>query len=102
MLFLPTIRGNSGLYPEESLGSFLSGVEAGADYIECDIQFSQDLVPVCMHDYWLSRVTDVADKPGKLGSKGSVGSQMWQTSKASWAAKAQQGHRCGRQARQVG
>ncbi len=55
-------RGNSGLYPEGSLGGYLSAVEAGADYLECEIQFSADLVPLCLHDYYLSRVTDIPEK----------------------------------------
>jgi glycerophosphoryl diester phosphodiesterase len=46
------------------VGAFLSGLEVGADYIECDVQFSQDLVPVCLHDYWLGRVTDISERPG--------------------------------------
>ena len=44
----------------------------------------------------------MADKPDKLGNKGSAGTQMWQTNQASWVTKDQQGHRCGRQTRQIG
>jgi glycerophosphoryl diester phosphodiesterase len=64
LIALISTRGNSGLFPEASLGAYESAVEAGADYLECDLQWSRDLVPVCLHDYYLARITDVAEKPG--------------------------------------
>lgn len=35
------------------------GVEDGADYIECDVCITKDLVPICRHESWLNHTTNV-------------------------------------------
>ncbi|XP_023323291.1 glycerophosphodiester phosphodiesterase GDPD5 [Eurytemora carolleeae] len=62
-------RGFSGRYPAHSMQGYIQGARAGADYIECDIQFTRDKVPVCLHNYWLSGVTDVAENPDLAAHK---------------------------------
>ena len=51
-------RGSSGVLPEHSLPAYRLAIEQGADYIECDICVTKDLQLVCLHDSWLSVVTD--------------------------------------------
>ncbi|MEZ4751498.1 MAG: glycerophosphodiester phosphodiesterase family protein [Bdellovibrionota bacterium] len=43
-------RGSRGTHPENTLASFMEAVEAGADGIEMDVQFSADGVGVVHHD----------------------------------------------------
>ena len=43
-------RGFSGQYPENTMLAFEKAVEAGADGIELDVQFSKDGKLVIMHD----------------------------------------------------
>ena len=56
-------RGYPGHYPENSLIGMRAALEAGARYVEFDVQFSRDAVPVVLHDASLRRVTG---KPGKV------------------------------------
>ena len=51
-------RGASEYYPENTLSSFYSGVDMGANGIENDIQRTKDGVLVVFHDDTLERVTD--------------------------------------------
>ncbi|MGI6107118.1 MAG: glycerophosphodiester phosphodiesterase [Lachnospiraceae bacterium] len=51
-------RGFSGRYPENTMLAFRKALEAGADGIENDVQFTKDLVPVIMHDESVDRTTD--------------------------------------------
>ena len=38
----------------------------GADFIECDVVITKDLVLICLHENWLSEVTNVKEVfPGK-------------------------------------
>lgn len=43
-------RGYSAAYPENSLLAMLAAIASGARAVECDIQFTQDGVPVLYHD----------------------------------------------------
>lgn len=38
------------------------GVEQGADFIECDVCITKDLVPICRHQSWLNHTTNVWEK----------------------------------------
>lgn len=58
-------RGFSELYPENSFISFDSAIVHKADFIEFDIIFSKDMVPVIMHDEFLGRTTNVEEIYGK-------------------------------------
>lgn len=48
-------RGLPESYPENTLVGFEKAIQAGADAIECDIQFSRDQVPFLLHDPSLLR-----------------------------------------------
>lgn len=48
-------RGYASKYPENTLPSLRAAVEAGATYIEFDVQLSRDGVPVLLHDSDLVR-----------------------------------------------
>ena len=43
-------RGDAQHYPENTLLALEMAVEAGAHYLECDIQLTKDAVPVLLHD----------------------------------------------------
>ena len=45
--------------PAHSVAGYVLAAEQGADYIECDLAITQDLVLVCLHDAFLSSVTNV-------------------------------------------
>ncbi len=48
-------RGNSSVYPENTLEAYRSAIELGADMIETDIWLTKDGVPVMLHDGNLNR-----------------------------------------------
>ena len=50
-------RGYTRHYPENTLIGIEAALIAGARFIEIDIQFTADLIPVLFHDTNLSRVT---------------------------------------------
>ena len=50
-------RGFSGKYPENTMLAFEKAIEAGADGIELDVQFSKDGHLVVIHDETLDRTT---------------------------------------------
>jgi glycerophosphoryl diester phosphodiesterase len=59
----PTIsahRGNSSANPENTVYSFESAINCGADYIELDVQETKDSQVVVMHDSSLLRTAGVA------------------------------------------
>ncbi|KAL6756850.1 glycerophosphoryl diester phosphodiesterase family protein [Haematococcus lacustris] len=51
-------RGACAYFPDHSAASYLMAIEQGADFIECDIVLTKDLVPVCRHEPWLSGTTN--------------------------------------------
>ena len=52
-------RGYQKYYPENTLQSVVAAIEAGADCIEVDVQFSKDNVPMIFHDKSLLRTTGI-------------------------------------------
>lgn len=50
-------RGYSGSYPENTMLAFRKAIEAGAEGIELDVQFSKDGQLVVIHDETLNRTT---------------------------------------------
>lgn len=52
-------RGYSQCYPENTLIALREALRAGARYIEFDVQFTADGVPVVFHDDELQRITGV-------------------------------------------
>ncbi len=55
-------RGDPAHYPENTMRSFESAIEKGADMIETDIHVSKDGVLVLIHDATVDRTTDGAGK----------------------------------------
>jgi glycerophosphoryl diester phosphodiesterase len=53
-------RGASGYLPEHTLGGYELAIRMGADYIEPDLQITQDGALVAIHDDTLTRTTNVA------------------------------------------
>jgi len=53
-------RGYSQCYPENSLRALQEALRAGARYVEFDVQFTADAVPVVFHDVELQRITGVS------------------------------------------
>lgn len=51
-------RGNSSLYPENTLRAFRSAIEVGVDWMECDILKTRDGKIVVIHDKDTGRVGD--------------------------------------------
>ncbi len=49
------------MFPEHTLLSYRKSVEQGADYAECDVVVTRDLVLICSHEPWISLVSNVAN-----------------------------------------
>ena len=56
-------RGYRSRYPENTLEAIEAAIEAGADAVEFDIQFSRDGEPMIFHDETLARTTG---RPGQI------------------------------------
>jgi glycerophosphoryl diester phosphodiesterase len=52
-------RGDHEEHVENTLNAFKQAAESGAQFAECDIQFTRDLVPVVIHDNHLKRLCDL-------------------------------------------
>ena len=48
------------MMPAHSIPGYRLAADQGADYIECDLALTKDGVLVCLHDAYLSSVTDIA------------------------------------------
>ncbi|ERT13517.1 glycerophosphodiester phosphodiesterase, partial [Photorhabdus temperata] len=55
-------RGASGYLPEHTLPAKAMAYAEGADYLEQDLVMTKDNELVVLHDHYLDRVTDVANK----------------------------------------
>lgn len=55
-------RGYSANFPENTLLAFRKALEAGIFFLECDVQLSQDGIPVLIHDFSLLRTTGLDQK----------------------------------------
>ena len=51
-------RGDPARYPENTLSSFQSALDAAFTHMELDVHLSKDGVPVVMHDHTLQRMSD--------------------------------------------
>jgi len=56
-------RGACGYLPEHSLAGYSEAFYMGADFVEPDVVITKDHQLVCVHDLYLSDVTDVASHP---------------------------------------
>lgn len=52
-------RGLSSLFPENTLESFAGALYQGADFIELDIVYTKEKLPLVMHDPYLTRITNI-------------------------------------------
>ena len=43
-------RSGTGVYPEQTIAAAAKSLEQGADYVEMDIRYTSDKVPVICHD----------------------------------------------------
>ncbi|MDE9541000.1 glycerophosphodiester phosphodiesterase [Xenorhabdus bovienii] len=55
-------RGASGYLPEHTLPAKAMAYAQGADYLEQDLVMTQDNELIVLHDHYLDRVTDVAER----------------------------------------
>ncbi len=55
-------RGASVQAPENTLPAFRMAEEAGADWMELDVQMTADGLPICLHDLGLQRTTDAPER----------------------------------------
>lgn len=55
-------RGLALDYPENTLSAFKMSKKLGADFFECDLQFTKDGVPVILHDDTVDRTTNGAGR----------------------------------------
>jgi len=53
-------RGEMTFYPENTLPALSAAIEAGARFVEFDIQMSKDAVPMVVHDVDLQRVAGIS------------------------------------------
>ncbi|MEU9994157.1 glycerophosphodiester phosphodiesterase family protein [Streptomyces sp. NPDC050848] len=81
-------RGASSLAPENTMVAQEVGRRSGAEFIENDVRFSRDGVPVLMHDATLDRTTDGTGKVGTLSA-----AQIGLLDAGSWFAPAFAGAR---------
>ena len=76
-------RGASAYAPEHTLPAYALAIEMGADYVEQDLQLTQDGVLICMHDTTLDRTTNVEevfpDRSTKVEWRGNQ-RQVWRVS----------------------
>jgi glycerophosphoryl diester phosphodiesterase len=52
-------RGLQSRFPENTLLALKKAIDMGAKYIELDIQFSNDCLPIIYHDHNLQRVSAI-------------------------------------------
>ncbi len=57
-------RGVLARAPENTLPAIQRAIEMGYDYVEIDVRYSKDGVPILMHDDWLTRTTGAFGPPG--------------------------------------
>ncbi|MGZ8219392.1 glycerophosphodiester phosphodiesterase [Methylomagnum sp.] len=56
-------RGATGYFPEHTLASYQTAINAGADFIEPDLVSTKDGVLIARHEVNITETTDVADHP---------------------------------------
>ncbi|KAG2450795.1 hypothetical protein HYH02_004632 [Chlamydomonas schloesseri] len=52
-------RGASAAFPEHSVGAYRAAMEQGAQFVECDVVLTKDLVPICRHESNIADTTNV-------------------------------------------
>ncbi len=59
-------RGLSSIFPENTLLALQAAYECGARYVEFDVQFTADVVPVLLHDATLERTSGVSGNVNEM------------------------------------
>jgi glycerophosphoryl diester phosphodiesterase len=59
-------RGAPDIAPENTIASLEAAADAGAEWVETDVQFTKDGRPVIMHDATVDRTTDGTGRVGEL------------------------------------
>lgn len=54
-------RGASGLLPEHTVPAYLTAIQQGADFIECDVVVTLDLQLICRHEPDLNDTTNAME-----------------------------------------
>eukprot|EP00198_Chlamydomonas_reinhardtii_P002241 XP_001691577.1 glycerophosphoryl diester phosphodiesterase family protein [Chlamydomonas reinhardtii] len=57
--FVMAYRGASAAFPEHSVGAYRAAIEQGAQFVECDVVLTRDLVPICRHESNIADTTNV-------------------------------------------
>ena len=55
-------RGLSSILPENTMEAFEAALYQGADFIELDVVYTKEKLPLVMHDPFLTRITDIRSK----------------------------------------
>lgn len=87
-MFIYAHRGNSSVYPENTMPAFRSAVESGAHGIETDVHCTSDGVLVLTHDEEISKVSD-----GKGMIKDMTYAELLTYDFGSWKGEAFKGER---------
>ena len=59
-------RGYSAGAPENTISAFIHAKEQGFNYVECDVSFTKDNVPVLLHDQTIDRTSNGTGKISEL------------------------------------
>ncbi len=81
-------RGASAYAPEHTIEAYELAIEQGADFIEPDLQITNDGVPICLHDLTLERTTNAVElfpDRGRAKAGGSDVERRWYASDFSLA-----------------
>lgn len=54
-------RGLSSILPENTLEAFEAALYQGADFIELDVVYTKEKIPLVMHDPFLTRITNIKE-----------------------------------------
>ena len=49
------------MYPEHTSIAYEKAVEQGADFVECDVTITKDLVLICSHEPWIGEVSNAEE-----------------------------------------
>jgi glycerophosphoryl diester phosphodiesterase len=87
-------RGDSSMFPENTLPAFESARRLGADAVEFDVRCTRDGTLVCIHDGTLDRTTDAAELlgPGALVDQCTL-EEVQHLDAGSWLGAAHKGAR---------
>lgn len=86
-------RGYNKEAPENTLAAFRLAAEKGYKYVECDIQFTKDGVPVILHDTTVTRTSNAASVTTEKYIKNMTFEEARQLDFGSWKSEAYAGEK---------